>query len=133
MSGDPQKGIEYTTNALRLSPRDPSRHLILNVLGWAHFAAGDYAQGTDCAQRAIGEAPSMPPPHLCLVVNWIGMAEIARAKTEFQVLRTLAPELVETRLAGQWLSSNPEFRRRATTFLRIAAGLEDPSAAEALR
>lgn len=42
-------------------------------------------------------------------------------------------ELVEARLAGQWTFSNPDLVRRATTFLRIAASLEDPSAAEALR
>lgn len=134
VSGDPQKGIEYATHALRLSPRDPSRSLMLNLLGWAYFSAGDYARGADCAQRAIGEAPNMLPPHLCLVVNWIGMAEIARAKTEFQFLHKLAPEMVETRLGGRWLLfSTPVLVQRATTFLRIAAGLEDASAAEVLR
>ena len=73
---------------------------------------------------------------LTFVINYeasVRLAELARAKTEFNALRDLAPELVEARLAGQWMSTIPEFRRRATTFLRIAAGLEDPSAAEALR
>ena len=67
------------------------------------------------------------------MVNLIGLAEIARAKSEFQVWRTLAPELVEPRLAGQWLSSDPEYCQRATTFLRIAAGLEDAGAADAFQ
>jgi len=133
MCGDALKGIEYIANALRLSPRDPSRYVYLNYLGWAHFAAANYEKGSEAAQRSIGEAPKMAAPHLCLVVSWIALAEFARAKTEFQVVRDLAPNLVEARLAVQWLSPVPEFRRRATTFLRIAAGLEDPSAAEALR
>ncbi len=47
--------------------------------------------------------------------------------------RLMAPELVEARLAGQWMYSKPHLRRRAMTFLRIAAGLEDASAAEGLR
>jgi hypothetical protein len=67
------------------------------------------------------------------VVSLIGLGELVRAKSEFQMFRDLAPEFVEARLAGQWLSTSPEFRQRATTFLRIAAGLEDPSMAEALR
>lgn len=132
-SGDPQKGIEHCTNALRLSPRDPWHYNILNVLGWAHFAAGDYAKGAELAQRSVNEAPNLPNPRACLVLSLIGLGELLRAKTEFQKYRDLAPEFVEARLAGQWLSTNPEFRQKATTFLRIAAGLEDPSMAEALR
>jgi len=133
LCGDTQKGIKHAINALRLSPRDPARPSFLNILGWVYFCAGDYACGADATLRSIGAAPNFPPPHLCLVVNLIGMGEITRAKTEFQVWRKLAPELVETRLGGRWLSSDPQYRQRATTFLRIAAGLEDPSAADALR
>ena len=132
-SGDPQKGIEYCANALRLSPRDPWHYNILNVLGWAYFAAGDYANGAELAQRSVSEAPNLPNPRGCLVVSLIGLGELVRAKSEFQMFRDLAPEFVEARLAGQWLSTSPEFRQRATTFLRIAAGLEDPSMADALR
>jgi len=54
-------------------------------------------------------------------------------RSTFKLLRELAPEFVETRLAGQWMFTNPEARQRATTLFRIAAGLEDPSAADALR
>lgn len=133
LCGNKLKGIEYATAALRLSPRDPVRPSFLNTLGWVYFSAGQYSNGSDAALRCISEAPDFAPPRLCLVVNLIGLAEIARAKSEFQVWRTLAPELVESRLAGQWLSSDPEYRQRATTFLRIAAGLEDPGAADVLR
>jgi adenylate cyclase len=132
LSGDRQKGIQYATDALRLSPRDATRYFIRNLLGWAYFSAGDYAKGADSAQRSIGEAPNFPAPHLSLVLNLIGLAEIVRGKSEFQVMRNLAPEMVEARLAGQWSASSPEWRQRATTFLRIAAGLDDPSAADAV-
>lgn len=132
-SGDPQKGIVYCANALRLSPRDPWHYNMLNVLGWAYFAAGDYANGAELALRSISEAPSLPNPRGCLVLSLIGLGDLVRAKSEFQLFFDLAPEFVKARLAGQWLSTNPEFRRRATTFLRIAAGLEDPRMADALR
>jgi len=87
MSGDPQKGIEYVTNAVRLSPRDPLRYLPLNYLGWAHFAGRQYGKGAESALRSIDEAPKMPAPHLCLVVNWAGVGEINRASAEFKALR----------------------------------------------
>ena len=133
MSGQGQKGIQYATDALRLSPRDPSRYFIRSLLGWVYFSAGDYSSGADSAQRSIGEAPNFPSPYLSLVLNLIGLGEIARGKSEFGVMRNLAPEMVEARLAGQWSASSSEWLQRATTFLRIAAGQEEPGAADAVR
>ncbi len=132
-SGNPQRGIEHGNNALRLSPRDPLRYNMLNILGWGHFAAGEYVKAAEFAQRSVGEAPNLPAPRLCLVIAWITLGEIDRARSEFQAVRKLAPELVDARVAGQFTFSNPVLLRRATTFLRIAAGLEDPGAAAALR
>ena len=133
MMGEVRKGVEYTTQALRLSPRDPSRWLLLNYQSWAHFAACDYVNALESAQSAVSEAPRMPSPRMCLVVSRMGLGQLDRARADFQILSGLAPELVQTRLAGTWLSIDPGYKRRATTFMRIAAGLEDPSAAEALR
>ena len=133
MSGNPRKAIEFATRAIRLSPRDPTRGVRITILAWAYFYAGEFASGSEWAQRAIGEMPGFPAPHICLVVNLIGLAEIARAQAAFRVVHTLAPKLVAARLAGQWVSSDPVYRKRATTFFRIAAGLEDPATAAALR
>jgi hypothetical protein len=47
--------------------------------------------------------------------------------------RRFAPGFVERGLEGKLNARSPDQLRRATTFLRIAAGLEDPSAAEAQR
>ena len=132
-SGNPQRGIEHGNNARRLSPRDPMRYNMLNILGWGYFAAGEYAKAAEFAQRSVGEAPNLPASRLCLVISWIALGEIDRARSEFQVLRNLAPQIVEARLAGRFTFSSPSLVQRATTFLRIAAGLEDPGAAEALR
>ncbi len=123
---DRTKGIEYATAALRLSPRAPVRPAFLNTLGWVYFSAGEYAKGVDTTQRCISEAPNFSPPRLCLILNLIGLSEVARARSEFQVWRNLASDLVEARLAGHWLSTDPEYCQRATNFLRIAAGLENP-------
>ena len=126
---DPQKSIDYATQALRLSPRDPARFMLLSLLGWAHFSAGDYAKGVEWSRRSVGESPSFPAAHLCLLLNLVGRADIEPAKSAFQVWRALAPEIVDARLQGKWLSADPDFVRRATAFLRIAAGLDDTGAA----
>ena len=132
-SGQAQKGIDYINEGLRLSPSGPSRYQFLNCLAWANFASADYAAGADWSQQAIDAAPKMSAPFLCLVLHYVGQGEFARAKTQLQMLRDMAPELVATRLQGSWNFSSPTYRARATSFLRIACGLDDESAAEAFR
>ena len=44
-----------------------------------------------------------------------------------------APVLTAARLAGRWLSTNPDYHTRAHTFLRAAAGQVPPDAADAAR
>ena len=132
-TGDESKGVPYALEALRLSPRDPSRAAFLAVLGFAHFATGDYAAAAAAAQAALREAPGSPIPHVVGAISWVGVGEIAMAQAEFQQLVRIAPRLAEARLAGRWLSARPRYLQRAHTFLRIAAGLEDAQAADALR
>ena len=128
-AGDPQIGIQYATQALRLSPRDPARFLLLNLLGWAHFSARNYESGVDWAEHSVGESPNFPASHLCVLLNAVGLGQIERAKAAFQIWQKLAPAVVEERLRGEWLSGDRDFTTRATSFLRIAAGLDEPGAA----
>jgi TolB-like protein len=132
-AGDAPAGMRHATEALRLSPRDALRWSFLNSLAWAQFAARDYAAAAESAQRAIGEAPRFYPPHLNLVLSRVGLGEIDPAVSDFKRLKTLAPQAVAARLAGRWICADLTLVQRATTFLRIAAGLEDASAARALR
>jgi adenylate cyclase len=127
-ASDPQIGIQYATQALRLSPRDPARFILLNLLGWAHFSGRNYASGVDWAERSVGESPKFPASHLCVLLNAVGLGQIERARAAFQVWKELAPAVVEERLQGEWLSRDRDFTQRATRFLRIAAGLDEPGA-----
>jgi adenylate cyclase len=132
-AGDMQKGVEYMTRALRLSPRDPSRYIVLLFLAWAHYGARDYASGADWARQSVQQAPGFSSAHLCLLLNLAGAGDFAGAAIELADLRRLSPQIAARTLAGEWISKDPEFRKRATTFVRVAAGLEDPAAAEAVR
>lgn len=66
-------------------------------------------------------------------MNLIGSGDIAAAQASCAEAQRLSPAWVKHCLAGRIVYRKPEHVRRATTFLRIAAGLEDPSAAEVLR
>jgi len=132
--GEPERAIEHLHQVLRLNPRDPRSHDTYNVLAYASFIAKQYGQGVDWASRAVSDRPQMVQAHTNLAVCLVGVGEIDAAKTSFEALQKVASEeWVRSRLEGAWSYARPEDRRRATTFLRVAAGLEDPGAAEALR
>jgi adenylate cyclase len=132
-AGEPKRAIEHLNQVLRLNPRQPRRHVTYNMLAHASFGAEQYIEGANWASRAINESPEYPPPHLLLAICLVGMGEIDKAKAAFSAGQKLSPEFFGTRLKGTPAYARPEDRKRATTFLRIAAGLADPSAAEAQR
>lgn len=63
----------------------------------------------------------------------VGEGRIDAAREAFRNLHSIAPRLVEARLAGRWLSDHPDYRIHADTFFRVAAGRLSPVAADALR
>jgi TolB-like protein/DNA-binding winged helix-turn-helix (wHTH) protein/Tfp pilus assembly protein PilF len=134
LAGEPDRGIEHLHQVMRLNPRDSAIYDTYHHLAAACFLAQRYADGIDWASRVLRERPRMVVTHTDVVLDFIGLGEIGKAKAMFETLQEVAsPEYLRARLEGTWPFGRSEDRRRATTFLRIAAGLEDPSAADALR
>jgi len=133
MHGDLTICVPHTLEAMRLSPRDPALCIFLMLLGFSQFAVGDYAAAAQAADAALLEAPNNAVPHLVAAISWVGVGDIERAKVAFQALQEISPKLAAARLAGQWMSDNTSYLKRAHTFLRIAAGLEAPDVADTLR
>ena len=142
-AGQPVEGIRLLERALRINPRDPGAFFIHANLANAHVAAREYAKGLEWARRATGAAPNYGEAFLHTAALHVGLGDIDKAKAALERARALAPEFIEYHLQGRSRTEMPtprkpvdggaEFRRRYHIFLRIAAGLEDPSAAEALR
>jgi adenylate cyclase len=133
-AGEPERAIEQLQQVLRLNPRDPRSYMTHGVLASACFIAKRYADAIAWASRALRERPQLVPAHIYVVLDLVGLGEIGKAKAAFETLQKVASaEFMRRGLEGTWPFGRPEDRRRATTFLRIAAGLEDPSAADALR
>jgi tetratricopeptide (TPR) repeat protein len=134
VAGQPDRGIEHLHQVMRLNPRDSHKDQTYQSLATACFAAKRYADGIDWASRALRERPQMIQAHTHVVLDFVGLGEIGKAKARFETLQKMASaEFLRGWLEGTWVFGRSEDRRRATIFLRIAAGLEDPSAAEALR
>jgi len=118
---------------MRLNPRDPRSGMTYSVLAFASFGAKQYGEGIRWASRAINDVPTLVMPHVSLTCCLVGAGEIDKAKAAFAVGQKLAPKHFQVRLEGTSPYARPEDRARQRRFLRIAAGLEDPSAAEVLR
>ena len=132
VSGDPEGATQHLLEALRVSPRDSLKPTVLLNLAMASNCARRYADGVNYATLGLREAPGFAPLYMHLAVNYVGLGEIAKARAALDEASRLAPGQVERSLKG-FMFRNPEHQRRGTTFVRIAAGLEDPSAADALR
>ena len=119
VSGKPLIGTRRCLQALRLSPRDPSRFHLLANLAWAHFACESYAAAVDVARQSLREA-DFAGARLCLVISLVGLGELALASAELQHLRRAAPAMVAARLKGVWLALDAKVRQREVQFLRAA-------------
>jgi len=131
--GQHERAIEHGHRILRLNPSDPRSYDTYHMLGFASFGKKQFAEAIAWEERALNDKPEMAQPHLVLAICYVGANEIAKAQAMFAAGQTLAPEYVASRLEGTWAYGRAEDIKRATTFLRIAAGIEDPSAAAALR
>jgi tetratricopeptide (TPR) repeat protein len=131
--GEADRGVPLAEAALRRSPRDPSRGSMLVVLGFAQFAVRNYAAAAEAAEAALSESAGSATPLILAAIAWVGAGRIDRAAAAFARVAAIAPSLVEARLAGRWLTSNPDYLARAHTFFRIAGGLAPADAAAALR
>ena len=129
--GQAEQAIEHLHQALRLSPRQSRSHELYQILAYACFIAKRYDEGIAWALRALNDEPSFAHTHLNLVECLVGAGEIEKAKAALAVGLKLAPALVKSRLEGVAVPAPLEDRRRLTSFVRIAAGLEDPSASDA--
>jgi adenylate cyclase len=133
-SGEYELAIERCHQIMRLSPRDPRSHITETLLAFACFGLKQYDEGIDWASRALNDRPKMVQANTFLAVCLVGAGDIDKAKARFESLQKVASaDWLRGILDSRWGYCRPEDRKRATTFLRIAAGLEDPSAADALR
>jgi tetratricopeptide (TPR) repeat protein len=130
--GEPEEAIAHAQQVLRLSPREQYSHITFGLLSFATFGAKRYADCVYWASRALNHMPGMIHIRYCMVVGLVGTREIDEAKAAFGAMQKLAPEGSRLEDAPS-LFGRAEDHARWQTFLRIAAGLEDPSAADALR
>jgi len=132
--GEAQSAIGHLEQAMRISPRDPLRHFMFQQLSRACFISRRYAEGAMHALAAIREAPDLPLSHVDLTLHRIGLGDVEGGRAALAEVLRLDPDRLKRQLASPWGGYRvAEHSRRSNIFLRVAAGLESPNAAEALR
>jgi TolB-like protein/Flp pilus assembly protein TadD len=133
LDGDAPRGMDKIRRAIRLSPRDIARAAMHKDLALACVVGRRYAEALTPALCATSEAPSMAPALATLALVQVGLGDIAQARQTVARLRQIAPSHLDMRLEQGWACQRADDARRLLTFIRVAAGLEVPAMAEALR
>ena len=135
VSGNPRLGIEYLDQVARSNPRDPWTYMVDNVRAICHFLAKDYRASIACAVASNSAVPGLPQADLFIALSSVGLRDLAGAREALERARRLAPTYMQVRLDDtvSFRYRMQADRDRARTFLRVAAGLEPPEAAEAFR
>ena len=132
-AGDPMRAIDYCQRILRLNPRDNHIHMIYTLLAYACVAARRYADGLAWASRALNDAPRNNAAYTNLIACLVGTGQIEKARAMYQsASERLAPAFARI-MAGRNSYSREGDREHSRVFMRVAAGLDPPSAADAVR
>ena len=101
--GRADEAMEHTARALRISPRDPHRHLFMVRYGTAQFAAERYGVAAEWYEKAVSERPDFINARRLLVAAYALNGNLAKARTALDDLKHLQPA---TNLA--WIDRHTE-------------------------
>jgi len=103
LSGDTGRAIEHLTEALRLDPVEP-RTPYLNVLGIAHYVAGDYAAAIDVLERNLERGgPTGPHMDVFRAATFAALSREDDAGAIIYALRLSYPEFQHEAWLSRWL------------------------------
>ena len=131
--GNFQASLEPLLLALRIGPRDPDRWRAQTLLADAYLGLKDYASALEQSNLGLCTAPNFGLLHMAAAIAHAGLGDIEAARNAFAIALQLVPQVISNRLEEGMPGRDAEIRQRTRMLLRVAAGLEDPSAADALR
>ena len=132
MMGNAQDAIKSCLQVLRLSPLDRRIHFTYVVLAAACWLNGRYSEGLEWARRAQ-KGSQIALGRFAASVCLVGLGEIDQARAEFAAGLKMHPQYLQRILQGRVVYATQGDRERHINFVRIAAGLDDPSTAEERR
>jgi adenylate cyclase len=117
--GRPDEGIEHTSRALRISPRDPQKYGLLNAHCIALFVAKRYAEAITAAEAASQERSGFAPALRTLTAARALHGDIAGAQTALRELQLAQPGITLAWVDGN-VDAPDAVRTRLLEGLRVA-------------
>ena len=106
LSGDTGRAIEQLTEALRLDPAKP-RVPYLNLLGIAHYVAGNYAAAIDVLERNLERGgPTGPHMDLFRAGAYAELGQEVDARAVIDAMRLSYPEFPYEAWLSRWLDAD---------------------------
>ena len=133
-AGDPREALNMLATFKRLSPNDPwvAFYSYCNMMAFMRMS--EFDQALRWSEQTTREAPQLPIAYFIRAHIYVERKQLDRAMIEMERLKAFAPQALEAVTSGRRANAKtPEQAKRHMTFIRVAAGLEDPSAADALR
>jgi tetratricopeptide (TPR) repeat protein len=119
-AGHAEEAVGQFNEALRLSPRDPFCFLWFNLLGWATFLAGRYAEALGHVERSLHLNSSMPGPYRVRAACLSELGRLEEARAALAEFLGLVPGATIASMRAQMPMKNPDdFERFAGALRRI--------------
>lgn len=123
LAGQPDTAIENLETAIRISPRDPWMYHFRLGMARAHFAAANYGQTVDWAQRSIERKPNGPAYRL-MAASYAHLGEMDEAQVALGDLLRVQPTFTLAGLRRFYAGMDPDFSERVVAGLQ-RSGLEN--------
>ena len=118
--GEPDTAIQQLTHAMRLSPLDPLTFVMQAAIGFAHFLAGRYDEGSSWAERAMRYRPDFLLTLVPVAANNALAGRLKAAQKAMEALRSLNPSLRISNVEDLIPLRRPEHLARLAEGLRKA-------------
>jgi len=116
-SGDPELAITHEERAMRLSPLDPERSVMLAAIAFSHFCAARYEQACLWATRSLQETPNFLSALRIAAASHALAGHAVEAQQAALRMRQIVPALRVSNVKG-WASF-----RRPDDLARLVEGL----------
>jgi TolB-like protein/Flp pilus assembly protein TadD len=122
-SGQAQEGIEFARRSLRLDPLSP-RTPYLNILGMAHFHAGEYREALAAMQRNIDRGgPFGAHIQAYVTAAYAQLGDTATAKEQLEILNMYTGDFSWENWLQRWHKDDKEAARVLEPIRALSAGL----------
>jgi len=114
-----EEALDHIARAMRISPRDPNKHLFLHWKAISLFLASRYEESAECAKAAIRERPDLTGSHRVLVASLALTGKVERARAALRDFQDIQPD-VTLKLVAATVSMQDAQRVRLLEGLRLA-------------